>query len=51
MGAQVWDRSDAQMLLSFENSDNFVKNMATLLVEERLAMTVYRPTAFVSGSF
>lgn len=51
MGAQVWDRADAQMLLSFENSDNFVKNMATLLVEERLALTVYRPSAFISGSF
>lgn len=51
MGAQVWDRMDAQMLLSFENSDNFVKNMATLLVEERLALTVYRPSAFISGSF
>jgi HK97 family phage major capsid protein len=51
MGAQVWDRMDAQMLLSFENSDNFVKNMATLLVEERLALTVYRPSAFVAGSF
>lgn len=51
MGAQVWDRMDAQMLLSFENSDNFVKNMATLLAEERLALTVYRPSAFVKGSF
>jgi HK97 family phage major capsid protein len=51
MGAQIWDRMDAQMLLSFENSDNFVKNMATLLVEERLALTVYRPSAFIKGTF
>lgn len=51
MGAQIWDRMDAQMLLSFENSDNFVKNMATLLVEERLALSVYRSSAFVAGSF
>ena len=51
MGAQIWDRADASMQISFENDTNFVKNMATLLVEERLALTVYRPSAFVSGSF
>ena len=51
MGAQIWDRTDASMQISFENDTNFVKNMATLLVEERLALTVYRPSAFVSGSF
>jgi HK97 family phage major capsid protein len=51
MGAQIWDRQDASLLISFENDTNFVKNMATLLVEERLALTVYRPSAFVGGSF
>ena len=51
MGAQVWDRQDASLNISFENDTNFVKNMATLLAEERLTLTVYRPTAFVSGSF
>lgn len=51
MGAQIWDRMDAQIMISFENDTNFVKNMATLLCEERLALTVYRPSAFVSGSF
>jgi HK97 family phage major capsid protein len=51
MGAQVWDRMDAAVQISFEDGNNFVKNMATLLAEERLALTVYRPAAFVSGSF
>jgi HK97 family phage major capsid protein len=51
MGAQIWDRQDAALMISFENDTNFVKNMATLLVEERVALTVYRPSAFVSGSF
>lgn len=51
MGAQIWDRMDAQILLSFENDTNFVRNMATCMVESRLAMCVYRPSAFVKGTF
>jgi HK97 family phage major capsid protein len=51
MGAQVWDRQDAAIQISYEDGDNFKKNMATLLCEERLALTVYRPAAFISGSF
>lgn len=51
MGAQVWDREQATVQVSFEHSDNFTKNMATILVEERLALTVYRPKAFRKGTF
>ncbi len=51
MGAQVWDRMDAAVQISYEDGDNFKKNMATLLAEERLALTVYRPAAFIKGTF
>ena len=51
LGAQVWDREDASVNISTEDRDNFVKNMVTILAEERLAMTVYRPESFVSGDF
>ena len=51
MGAQIWDRQQASVMVSLENSDNFVKNMVTILAEERLCLTVYRAAAFISGSF
>ncbi|TDW65357.1 HK97 family phage major capsid protein [Novosphingobium sp. PhB55] len=49
--AQLFDRMQSQVLVSTEDSDNFRKNMVTLLSEERLAFTVYRPEAFVDGAF
>ena len=51
MGAQIWDRMDAAVQISFEDGDNFKKNMATILCEERICLTIFRPSAFISGSF
>ena len=50
-GAQGWDREDVSVTVSTEDRDNFVKNMVTILCEERVGLTVYRPEAFVKGEF
>lgn len=49
LGAQVFDRWSARVEIATENEDDFVKNLVTLLCEERLALAVYRPQAFITG--
>lgn len=51
LGAQVFDRWQARVEVATENEDDFIKNLVTVLAEERLALAVYRPEAFIYGDF
>lgn len=51
LAATLFDREQATIAVSTEDRDNFIKNMVTILCEERIALAVARPAAFVHGSF
>ena len=51
LAVQGWDREDITLSIATQDDRDFVKNMVKLLVEERVALTVYRPSAFVKGDF
>ncbi|AKG94517.1 major capsid-like protein [Paracoccus phage Shpa] len=48
LGAQLFDRWDAAIQTGYVN-DDFTRNLVTILAEQRLALAVYRPAAFVTG--
>jgi HK97 family phage major capsid protein len=50
-GAQIFDREDANVVISTENADDFEKNMISIRCEERLALAVKRPESFIYGTF
>lgn len=51
IAAEIHDREDVQVLVATQDDRDFVKNMVKILMEEALALTVYRPEAFAKGDF
>lgn len=51
LAAQLLDREQATLRIAEQHDDLFVKNGVVILAEERVALTVFRPKAFVKGSF
>lgn len=50
-GAQIFDRMSATIEVARQNEDDFVRNMISILAEERLALAVYNGNSFVEGDF
>ena len=50
-GAQLYDREQASIRVSEQHADFFVRNAIVILAEQRLALAVKRPEAFVSVTF
>jgi len=50
-GAQLYDRDSASIRISEQHADFFVRNAIVILAEQRLALAVKRPEAFVAVSF
>jgi HK97 family phage major capsid protein len=51
MAAMIWDRNNATIEVSREHASFFIQNMAALLCEERLALTIFRSDALIYGGF
>lgn len=47
LGAQLYDREQANIRIAEQHADFFVRNAVVVLAEERLALAVKRPEAFV----
>jgi len=48
--ATLFDRESPSVDVAYENEDDFVRNLVTMRCEERIALAVYRPQAFVKGA-
>lgn len=51
LGAQIYDRQQANVRIAEQHADFFVRNAVAVLAEERIALAVKRPESFVRGTF
>lgn len=50
MGATLYDREQVTVRVAEQHANFFIQNMVAILLEERLALAVERPDAFVTGT-
>lgn len=50
-GAQVYDRQQASIRIADQHAEMFIQNAVAILCEERIALAVKRPEAFIRGTF
>ncbi len=51
LGAQLYDRAQANIRIADQHADFFIRNAIAILAEMRLALAVKRPESFVKGTF
>lgn len=49
-GAQLFDRQQANITVANQNEDDFIKNMVTVLGEERIALAIYDRLSFIKNA-
>ena len=49
--AQIIERETSIVSISYEHADYYVRNLCALRCEERATIAVFRPFAFLKGSF
>lgn len=50
-GATLWERTGVELYMTDSHADDFTSNLITLLAELRAVLSVWRPKAFVKGTF
>lgn len=51
IGAQLYDREQANVRIAEQHADFFIRNAVAILAEERIALACKRPESFVVGTF
>lgn len=51
LGAQLFDRQQSSIRFFEQDQDNAIRGVVTVVANERIALPIYRPTAFVYGDF
>ncbi|GAA4299418.1 phage major capsid protein [Nibribacter koreensis] len=50
-GAELYDRKALNVRFYDQDRDNAIRNMVTIVIEERLGLATIRPASFVKGTF